>query len=171
VSPSCPSSLNTKSLPAEFSLAYFRGQPPIGGWPELFAVVTGHNPEGVVDEPLANDTADLSLRQEIERAGLIHFRVTGGSLDGLHQEPGWGIVLQNPEKAQQLSEQFRQLAFFWVEQGQLALIDTYTAETFQQGEWKDRWLGVRSTPRPPTFFRFDPGRAAGRHCAALDCTG
>ena len=109
----------------------------MGGWPETFAVVTAHNPEGVVDDPSANETADLSLRQEIERAGLIHFRVTGGSLDGRHQEPGWGIVLQNPEKARHLSEQFRQLAFFWVEQGQLSLIDTYTADTFHQGEWKD----------------------------------
>ena len=88
--------LNMESLPAEFSRVYFRGQPPMAGWPETFAVVTAHNPEGVVDDPSANETSDQSLREEIERAGLIHFRVTGGSLDGLHQEPGWGIVLATP---------------------------------------------------------------------------
>ena len=134
-------SLNMESLPVEFSRVYFRGQPPMGGWPETFAVVTAHNPEGVVDDPSANETADLSLRQEIERAGLIHFRVTGGSLDGRHQEPGWGIVLATPELARDLSERFEQLAYFWVENSRLFLVDTQTGERFQQNAWLDRLLG------------------------------
>ena len=130
-----------ESLPVEFSRVYFRGQPPMGGWPETFAVVTAHNPEGVVDDPSANETADLSLRQEIERAGLIHFRVTGGSLDGRHQEPGWGIVLAAPDLARDLSERFEQLAYFWVENSRLFLVDTQTGERFQQNAWLDRLLG------------------------------
>jgi hypothetical protein len=130
-----------RMLPVEFSQVYFRGQAPIGGWPERFAVVTAHNPEGVVNDPSANETADQSLREEIEKIGLTHFRVTGGSLDGRHQEPGWGIVLATPELARDLSERFKQLAYFWVENGQLSLVDTQAGERLQQGAWLDRWLG------------------------------
>lgn len=128
-------------LPAEFTQVYFRAEQPAGGWPRQFAIVTAHNPDGRITDPVANLAADEALCSALERQGLTHFRVTGGSRDGRHQEPGWGIVLTAPTIAQDLSVQFRQLAFFWIEEGRLALVDARTGEKTDQAAWTERWLG------------------------------
>ena len=129
------------SLPAEFSQVYFRADTPNGGWPQQFAIVTAYNPEGLVTDPADNNRADLELRESLDKMGLTYFRVTGGSRDGKHKEPGWGIVLQTPETSQKLSRQFKQLAFFWVEQGHVSLVETGTGSKEYQSIWTKRWLG------------------------------
>jgi hypothetical protein len=68
-------------LPTEFTQVFFRATMPINGWQKKFAVVTAHNPDGQLMDPAANDAADAELRTEIEKLGLKHFRVTGGSRD------------------------------------------------------------------------------------------
>ena len=129
-------------LPPEFSAVYFSGAPPSGGWPRRFAVVTAYNPDGRLTEPDVNRATDLQLRGDLEALGLPHFRVIGGSLGGRHHEPGWGIALNEPATALELSRSFRQLAFFWVEQDRLILIDARTGvPTPQIVLWSDRWIG------------------------------
>ena len=129
-------------LPPEFSAVYFSGAPPSGGWPRRFSVVTAYNPDGRLTEPDVNLAADLKLRGALEELELPHFRVIGGSLDGRHQEPGWGIVLNEPATPLELSRRFRQLAFFWVEQDRIILIDARTGvPTPLIVLWPDRWIG------------------------------
>lgn len=135
-------------LPVEFTQVYFRAAPPAGGWPRRFAIVTAHNPNGRITDPAANLVADEALRGALERQGLDHFRVTGGSRDGRHQEPGWGIVLTTPSIAQDLSVRFRQLAFFWIEKGRLALVDARTGDKTDQVAWAERWLGAHDGTEP-----------------------
>ncbi len=129
------------SLPTEFTQVYFRADQPKEGWPQQFAIVTAYNPEGQITEATSNIASDLKLRSTLQEMGLSHFRVTGGSRDGKHQEPGWGIALHSPRPAQELCAQFKQLAFFWILNGRLALVDTRSDESTIQAEWSQRWLG------------------------------
>jgi hypothetical protein len=134
-----------ESLPREFSLVYFTADWPTNDWPSKYAVVTAHNPEGAVVDAGRNVAADRALELELVDRGLTHFRVTGGAKDGSHVEFGWGIELPSMESAQELSERFGQLAYFWVADGRLFLVDSKTGECQFQAEWKDRWLGGSET--------------------------
>ena len=133
-------------LPTEFTQVFFRATMPIGGWPERFAVVTAHNPDGLLVEPAANDAADEALRAAIEKRGLTHFRVTGGSRDEQHREPGWGFSPATPRLAQELSLSFRQVAFFWVENDRVSLVDSRHGDLTDLGIWQERWLGPERGP-------------------------
>ena len=133
-------------LPTEFTQVFFRASVPIGGWPKRFAVVTAHNPDGLLADPAANDAADEELRAAMEKRGLTHFRVTGGSRDEKHREPGWGFSSATSQSAKELSLSFRQLAFFWIENDRLSLVDARTGESNDQGSWQDRWLGSEILP-------------------------
>ncbi|TBR21201.1 DUF3293 domain-containing protein, partial [bacterium] len=59
----------------EHLAAYFTCEPPPGGLPPRFGVVTAHNPGGKVSDEAANAAADAALRARLERSGLHHFRV------------------------------------------------------------------------------------------------
>jgi len=61
-----------------------------------------------VVEPAGNDAAEEALRAAIEKQGLTYFRVTGGSRDEKHREPGWCFLSATPQSAQELSQRFRQ---------------------------------------------------------------
>lgn len=126
----------------EFAQVYFAGERPLGGWPRHFAIITAYNPDGRSVEPSVNCTADSDLRLALGALGLSHFRVIGGSRDGRHQEPGWGILLDNLRTSQELSVRFHQLAYFWVDDQRLLLVDARTGESTDQNVlWSDRWLG------------------------------
>jgi hypothetical protein len=130
-------------LPSEYTQVYFVGERPPNGWPRQFAIVTAYNPDGRSAEPVFNRAADQELMIALLDCGLPHFRVIGGSRDNRHQEPGWGISLETPRIAQELSVRFRQLAFFWVEQGRISLVDARTGEATEQDLlWSGRWLGA-----------------------------
>ena len=101
----------------EYLDAVFLTEIPTLGLPSLFGVVTAHNPRGVVAAVDFNVAADARLRSQIEKLGLVHFRVTGGSKDGTHQEPGFGIVAEDPEQIRLLCQQFHQQAFFGSRKG------------------------------------------------------
>jgi hypothetical protein len=133
-------------LPTVFTQVFFRGAAPMVGWPEQFAIVTAYNPDGVSEEPAVNASADARLRATIETMGLQYFRLTGGSRDGAHQEPGWGFSLATPRSARDLSLSFRQLAFFWIESDRISLVDSRNGDSTDLGRWQDRWLGPELSP-------------------------
>lgn len=133
-------------LPTVFTQVFFRATTPMDGWPEQFAIVTAYNPDGVSEEPAVNAGADATLRATIETMGLQYFRVTGGSRDGAHQEPGWGFAPATPRSARELSLSFRQLAFFWVENDRVSLVDSRYGDSTDLGIWQERWLGPERGP-------------------------
>lgn len=120
--------------------AYFTCEPPAEGLPGRFGVVTAHNPAGKVQDPAANAAADAALKARLERSGLRHFRVTGRSRDGSHQEPGYGVAAQSPEAVRPLSREFRQLAFYWVEEGQVCVLNTGGTLRHRVAAWSERLL-------------------------------
>ena len=63
--------------------------------PERFGVVTACNPDGVTVDDEQNKAATENLRSHLAGAGFQFFRVTGCSPDLRHQEPGFGIVVDD----------------------------------------------------------------------------
>lgn len=101
----------------------FRVQRPADGLPPVFGIVTAWNPEGGILDAASNETADRSLAARIDAAGWRRFRVTGGSPDFSHAEPGWGIAAPagGREGVLALGREFHQVAIYWVEDGTVFL--------------------------------------------------
>jgi hypothetical protein len=105
-----------------FAQAVFRGEPFPSDWTSDFAIITAYDPEGVVAPPAANLRADAQLEAELMAAGYRLHRITGGSSDGAHQEPGWAVPIGIVE-AVGYGRKYRQLAVFYVNSGRLSLVD------------------------------------------------
>jgi hypothetical protein len=124
----------------EFSEAWFVTVLPSDGLPESFGIVTAFNPDSCKVSKAKNNSADTKLRHHLEKAGLQYFRVTGRSQDGSHQEPGFGIVATSPEEIRPLGCQFKQEAFFWVENGTISLCKTATECRKVIALWTERQI-------------------------------
>jgi len=120
--------------------AYFTAELPASGTPRAFGIVTAYNPGSVAAPEDANRRADAELEARLSSEKLAHFRVTGRSRDGSHQEPGYGIAAGSPEAIRRFNREFRQEAFFWVEDGAVFAINTDGARRHPVGTWADRLL-------------------------------
>lgn len=110
------------SLRDLFKQAAFRGKPLPADWPADFAIITAYDPEGREASPADNVAADARLEAELRAAGFRLHRITGGSADGVHLEPGWGVPIGLPG-AVEFGRRYRQVAVFYVQAGALALVD------------------------------------------------
>ena len=106
----------------QFSQAVFRCEPLPADWPADFAIITAYDPDGLPTAPERNLEADAELESELRSAGYRLHRITGGSADGVHLEPGWGVPIGLPG-AVEFGRRYRQLAIFAVRAGRLALVD------------------------------------------------
>lgn len=120
--------------------AYFTAELPPSGPPRTFGIVTAYNPESAIAPGDANERADADLAARLAGEKLPHFRVTGRSRDGSHQEPGYGVAADSPETIRALSRAFRQEAFFWVEDGAVFVINTEGSRRYRVGNWTQRLL-------------------------------
>ena len=120
--------------------AYFTAEVPASGLPRRFGIVTAYNAGSRAAPEEANRTADAELKCELIAAGLPHFRVTGGSRDDSHREPGYGIEADSTEVIRPVSRHFRQEAFFWVEDGVLYVINTDGSQRHRVAEWAERLM-------------------------------
>ena len=110
------------SLRRLFAQAVFRGESLPADWSTDFAIITAYDPEGREASPADNVTADAMLKAELLAAGFRLHRLTGGSADGVHQEPGWGVAVGLPG-AVEFGRRYRQVAVFYVRAGALTLVD------------------------------------------------
>lgn len=122
--------------PAHLS-ARFRCAIPASELPPHFGIVTAFNPDDQIAPPDANFLADRALDAVIVRRGWPHFRVTGGDATFTHQEPGWGIVATQ-EDLLGLGREFRQVALFWITDGDLWLLDCNGPERVHLGTFNHR---------------------------------
>ncbi len=106
----------------QFKQAVFRWAPLPLDWPTEFAIITAYDPDGLPTKGELNLAADLALEADLRAAGYRLHRVTGGSADGLHQEPGWAVPIGLPG-AVEFGRRYRQVAVFAVRAGRLALVD------------------------------------------------
>ena len=115
-----------------FKLAVFRGEPLPADWSTDFAVITACDPEGRAASLADNVAADARLEAELRSAGFRLHRITGGSADGHHLEPGWGVPIGLPG-AVEFGRRYRQVAVFYVQAGALTLVDCEDGSTEDLG--------------------------------------
>jgi hypothetical protein len=118
--------------------AYFTAELPASGPPARFGIVTAYNAASAIATEETNKNEDGELKRFLVVAGLPHFRVTGGSRDGSHQEPGYGIAAASPEIIRPISRRFRQEAFFWAENGTVYVINTDGRRRHRVALWTER---------------------------------
>jgi len=104
-----------------FKQAVFRFEPLPADWPTEFAIITAHDPDGSETSPELNVAADTALESELRGAGYRLHRITGGSADGVHLEPGWGVPIGLPG-AVEFGRRYRQLAVFYVRGREVTLV-------------------------------------------------
>lgn len=105
--------------------------------PPAFAIVTAFNP---MDEALpieANMTADRSLNALLLAQGRAPFRATGSSPDGSHSEPGWAFTTEL-DTAVEIARSFNQRALWWIDDGQLYLVECLNPALIPIGQLTDR---------------------------------
>lgn len=107
--------------PAYFD-AHFRSTRAAADLPARFGVLTACNPFGQIIGDSENADRTELLRRKLESLHVSHFPVTGGSQDGTHLEPGFGIEGLDQETLRTLGREFDQDAVFWVENGGLFLV-------------------------------------------------
>ncbi len=112
----------TSEQRALFQQAVFRSAPLPADWPADFAIITAYDPDGLPTTPELNRAADEALESELRAAGYRLHRITGGSADGVHLEPGWGVPIGLPG-AVEYGRRYRQLAVFYIQGGGLKLVD------------------------------------------------
>jgi hypothetical protein len=101
---------------ARFKLDY-----PAADLPFEFGIVTACNPNGTTLDALVNEGLDRGLGLSLLGQRIPHFRVTGGSEDMSHSEPGYGCVADH-EKIVELGRQWKQDAIFRVRGDSLFLV-------------------------------------------------
>jgi hypothetical protein len=106
----------------QFKQAIFQFTPLPADWPSDFAIITAYDPDGLSTTAEQNLAADAALEADLRAAGYRLHGITGGSADGLHQEPGWGVPIGLPV-AVEFGRRYRQVAIFAVRAGRLALVD------------------------------------------------
>lgn len=112
----------TPAQRAQFRQAVFRFEPLPADWPAEFAIITAYDPDGLPTTPERNLAADQALADELRAAGYRLHRITGGSADGAHLEPGWGVPIGLPG-AVEFGRRYRQLAVFAVKGRVVSLVD------------------------------------------------
>jgi hypothetical protein len=106
---------------ALFNQAVFRCAPLPADWPAGFAIITAYDPDGLPTTAELNRAADEALESELRAAGYRLHRIAGGSADGAHLEPGWGVPIGLPG-AVEYGRRYRQLAVFYIQGGGLKLV-------------------------------------------------
>jgi hypothetical protein len=106
----------------QFKQAVFRFDPLPLDWPAEFAIITAYEPDGLPTTAARNLAADQALADELRTAGHRLHRITGGSADGVHLEPGWGVPIGLPG-AVEFGRRYRQLAVFYVQGAVVSLVD------------------------------------------------
>jgi hypothetical protein len=123
-----------------FLQAVFHGVEPRGGWPGEFVVVTACNPRGEIVDAERNESLDRELSALLEVKGLVHCRMTGGSPDGSHREPGY-LVDCDWEVGLELGRRFEQVAIYQVVDGELYLVDCQDGKQSPVAKWASRYRG------------------------------
>lgn len=134
-------SVTATAEPAPFDPEYFRTvflvPDPPREWPRRFAIVTAHDPGGIAQAPDANERAARELVQELERRGLASLEATGASPDLRHREKGRAFRADLTTAAT-VSRQFRQKAFFWIEDDVVYVCIDDSGRGWRCGQWSER---------------------------------
>jgi predicted GIY-YIG superfamily endonuclease len=155
-----------------------KNQPP-PDWSRPFAILTAHNPGGKIVDLETNTDADKELRRSLSRKSLPKHRVTAVAEDWFHEEKSFAVWGLNHTTAAKIGREFRQDAYFWVENGTVHVHSCHTQEKQKVGTWESRLrtFGDRPTRNlyviqldplvrkdSKAFREKNPDYKADRHC-------
>jgi len=135
------------TLPPAYRETVFVVEDPPSPLPAAFAIITAWNP---MDRPTPLETnlaADETLRRLLRARRIPHFRVTGGSPDLHHREPGWACGMPRQD-AIDLARRFDQRALWWIEDGTLVLVACIDGTAEAVGSFSNRIREARPDPWP-----------------------
>jgi len=137
-----------------YATALFQAAPPHGGWPTTFAIITACDPRGQPTDDQLNIGLDAELEGRLQTLECWHWRVTGGSPDFSHAEPGFAIELPLID-AVELGRNFDQIAVFWIEGDELSVIYCDDGARQKIGSWRERHARGNALPRKGPCFGTD----------------
>lgn len=108
--------------------------------PVAFGVVTACNPKGQTLGSADNERRTAELARHLEGRRLVIFPMSGGSHDGTHLEPGFGIVGLSIQELRELGNAFCQDAVFSIAEGDVVLISCISDNSVRIGTLKERWI-------------------------------
>jgi len=120
-----------------------KNQPPTD-WSRPFAILTAYNPRGKIVDLETNTEADKELRRSLSRKSLPKHRVTAVAEDWSHEEKSFAVWGLDNATAAKIGREFRQDAYFWVENGTVYVHSCHTQEKQKVGTWESR-VKSRST--------------------------
>lgn len=107
-----------------------------------FAIVTPDNPDGEVVSPEANEQRCQDFEAQLESRGHRVIRLEAGSQDFSHKETSFAVEV-TLANAIELGREFQQVAIFWIDSGELFLVDCETTEQERVATWAERCMGNR----------------------------
>ena len=161
-----------------------KNQPP-PDWSRPFAILTAHNPGGKIVDLETNTEADKELRRSLSRKSLPKHRVTGVSEDWSHEEKSFAVWGLDHATAAKIGREFRQDAYFWVENGTVHVHSCHTQEKQKVGTWESllRTFGDKPTRNlyviqldplvrkdSKAFRKKNPNYKADKHCLYVGTT-
>jgi hypothetical protein len=81
----------------------------------------------------------MALEERIAALGVSSVPIAGASPDLSHQEAGFALEAGNLGLAAALSAEFRQKAFFWINQGEVYLCEDASGVGWLIGRLADRY--------------------------------
>ncbi len=125
-------------LPEYLQTIFIAKEPPEGGWPEQFSVITACNPMSSGER--GNDASAITLlRKHLSRRGLKRYRITGSSPDWSHQEASFAVWNLSMQEAIKIGREFQQNAVFWIERGEIEVVSCANGERKFIGKWESRF--------------------------------
>ena len=86
-----------------------------------FAIVTAHNPHGLMLSPSQNRLLDRQLESKIQHYNSPYRSLVGAAPDLSHMEKSWAIFIDK-KQALELGRAFNQHAIYYVDKGVLSLV-------------------------------------------------
>ncbi|MCL1113440.1 MULTISPECIES: DUF3293 domain-containing protein [Shewanella] len=86
-----------------------------------FAIITAHNPSGLLLSPSQNRLLDRQLQSKIQQYNSPYRALVGAAPDLSHMEKSWAVFIDK-EQALELGREFNQHAIYYVKQGMLSLV-------------------------------------------------
>ncbi|ALS96987.1 DUF3293 domain-containing protein [Lacimicrobium alkaliphilum] len=108
-----------RQLWQHYSETVFLPEQPLPDWPQA-GIVTACNPRGKVLSDNENAALNDKLSNHLHRLSLPYIRLSGCSPDLRHREPSL-LVSCTQDQAMSLAGEFKQNAFFWIENDELYL--------------------------------------------------
>ena len=161
-----------------------KNQPP-PDWSRPFAILTAHNPGGKIVDLETNTEADKELRRSLSRKSLPKHRITAVAEDWSHEEKSFAVWGLDHATAAKIGREFRQDAYFWVENGTVHVHSCHTQEKQKVGTWESRLrtFGDRPTRNlyviqldplvrkdSKAFRKKNPNYKADKHCLYVGTT-